>query len=185
MRDGDAQVIAASGGEVVRPVLLSALDWPSGMVRLTSAPFNVTWGGNTYLGVGDLGEISRVEEGPETKSYGITLALSGIRPEYLNEVTTSPVQGRSCRLWFGMLDDSHQLIGDPLEIFGGRMDVATVEMGATCTITVSAESRLVDWERPRVRRYTHEDQQAAFPGDRGLEFVVGMIEVELLWGRTL
>ncbi len=185
MRDGDAQVIAASAGAVVRRVLLWARDWPAGMVRLTSAPFNVSWGGNTYLGVGDLGEISRVEEGIETKSYGITLAMSGIRPEYLAEVTTAPVQGRSCQLWFGMLDEGHQLIGDPLEIFGGRMDVASVEMGQTCTITVSAESRLVDWERPRVRRYTHEDQQAAFPGDRGLEYVAGMIEMELLWGRTL
>jgi hypothetical protein len=70
-----------------------------------------------------------------------------------------------------------------MQIFGGRMDAATVELGTICTITVTAESRLVDWERPRVRRYTHEDQQAAWPEDMGLEFVASMSELELIWGR--
>lgn len=183
MRDADATLLAGATAPVVRPVILAALDWPSGMVRLASPPFDIVMDGQTYRGVGDLGSIGVVEEGTETRSYGLTLSITGIRPEYLTEVTTNPIQGRPVLLHFGLVDESHSLIGTPLQIWGGRMDVATIELGQTATITVTAESRLVDWERPRVRRYTHEDQQASFPADMGLEFVSSMSEIELVWGR--
>jgi len=44
--------------------------------------------------------------------------------------------------------------------------------------------RLVDWERPRIRRYNNADQQVAFTGDKGFEFVPQMVEKELIWGRV-
>ena len=59
-----------------------------------------------------------------------------------------------------------------------------IEAGETATISISVESRLVDWERPRVHRYTNADQQIAYPGDKGLEFVAQMVEKELVWGRS-
>ena len=57
-----------------------------------------------------------------------------------------------------------------------------IDVGATATITVNAESRLADWDRPRVRRYNHEDQQIDYPGDMGFEFVPQMATKELRWG---
>ena len=46
------------------------------------------------------------------------------------------------------------------------------------------ESRLADWERPRVSRYTDADQQQRFPGDLGCRFAPQMVEKELVWGRA-
>jgi len=34
------------------------------------------------------------------------------------------------------------------------------------------------------RRYTNEDQQLDYPGDRGMEFVSSIQDVTIYWGRT-
>ena len=40
----------------------------------------------------------------------------------------------------------------------------------------------IDWERSRIRRYTNQDQQQKFSGDKGLEFIQELQEKELFWG---
>jgi hypothetical protein len=51
-------------------------------------------------------------------------------------------------------------------------------------VSISYESRLIDLERSRESRYTNEDQQRAFPGDRGFEFVPSLQDLSLTWGRA-
>ena len=63
---------------VVRPFMAAHLDYPDGAVRVRSLPTSVTIGGQTYYGTGVWGEISAIEAGAEARSYGFTLALSGI-----------------------------------------------------------------------------------------------------------
>lgn len=183
-RDIAATVEAAAEESNVRPYLLVNLDYESGAVRLASTPFDVTFAGASYLGVGRLGSISAIQEGPEMKSYGISMQLSGIPLSYMQEMRAERFQDRACRIWLGFLDSGHRPIGMPVQMFGGRMDVVTFEIGETITATLTAESRLVDWERPRVRRYTDQDQKRAYPEDKGLEFVQATTEMELVWGRA-
>jgi len=88
------------------------------------------------------------------------------------------------RLYVGLLDEQHRLIGTPLLIYRGRMDTLDIEMGSTATLTLTVQSRLSDWERPRLLRYTNEQQQADWPGDKGFEFIAQMAEKTIYWGRT-
>jgi hypothetical protein len=63
------------------------------------------------------------------------------------------------------------------------MDVMTLtDDGQNAQIGMSAESRLVDFRRVREVRYTHEEQQAIDPTDKGLEFVNGIQEKTIYWG---
>jgi hypothetical protein len=183
MRDVDLVTGAAAEASHVTPYLLVSLDYESGAVRVSSTPFDVTFGGAEYLGVGRLGSISAIQEGPEMKSYGISLQMSGIPRSYMAEMRAERFQDRACRVWLGFLNAAHQPVGSPAQMFGGRMDVVTFEIGETITATLTAESRLVDWERPRIRRFTDQDQQLAYPGDRALEFAQATTEMELQWGR--
>ena len=64
------------------------------------------------------------------------------------------------------------------------MDTMPIEVGAQASIQLTVESRLVDWERPRDRRFNHPDQIAEYPDDKGLEYVAQMAEKELVWGRA-
>lgn len=174
---------AAQAAHVV-PYTLVELDYESGAVRVASTPFDIRYAGDTYLGVGRLGSISAVQEGPEMKSYGVSLQMSGIPATYFAEMSQERFQDRACRIWVGFLAAaSHRPLGDPTQVFGGRMDVVSLQLGQTISVTLTAESRLVDWERARNRRFTDQDQQRAFPGDLGLQFVQATTEMELPWGR--
>jgi hypothetical protein len=67
--------------------------------------------------------------------------------------------------------------------FAGRLDVPTIMDGAErCEIQITYESRLIDLNRAREWRYTHESQQQISPGDRGFEYVAGLQEREIRWG---
>ena len=63
------------------------------------------------------------------------------------------------------------------------MDAIEIDEGPeTSTLRVSAESRLVDLQRSRERRFTHEDQQIDFSGDLGLEYMARAQSTPYQWG---
>ena len=63
------------------------------------------------------------------------------------------------------------------------MDIAKLMRTGTATITLNCESRLIQLERPKNRRYTHEDQQERLTGDLGFEFVTDLQDKEIIWGK--
>lgn len=176
-------VSAAAQAPVVRPVYLARLDYASGVVRLASAPFDLAWGGESYLGVGSLGAITAVEEGADLQTWTVQLQLSGVRSELIAIALGEHYQGRDARLLLALVDDQHALIADPVVIFRGRMDTQDIELGETGTIVLTVQSRLADWHRPRVSRYTDAEQRARFAGDKGLQYVNQMADKTLHWGR--
>jgi len=69
-------------------------------------------------------------------------------------------------------------------MFSGRMDTMSIkDSGDTANISLTAESRLIDLERSRERRYTSEDQKIDYPNDKGLEFIADLQNQEIVWGR--
>jgi hypothetical protein len=160
--------------------------------------------GNTYLGAGQLLNISTVEETTEIQAVGANFTLSGIPSSFLSLALQEPYHGRECRVYFGVLiggglatqglDTITTQFGDLivlqsgtqgfLEIFSGEMDqMNIVESAETATISVSAENALIKLERPVVRRLTNTDQKSRYPSDKGLEYVAGLQDKEIFWGR--
>lgn len=182
-RDLSPFALEASKAQVVRPVLLARMDFASGLVRVTDAPADISVSGETYLGLGRLGSVSAVQEGTELQAYALQLTLSGIPPELISLALLDSYQGRDVRLFLLLLDDAHQPAGSPLLLFRGRMDTLDIALGDQATISLTAQNRLADWERPRLSRYTHEDQKVAYPDDKGFEFIAQMAEKTIYWGR--
>lgn len=176
-----AAALAAATADVVTRTLAVELDFPAGMVRYAGCPQDVVIGGATFAGVGALGSVSAAEESAELRAYGLTVALTGIPRDLVAVALQQAYQGRRATVWDVVLADSGQPVADPIIIFRGRMDTMEVALDETATVRVRLENRLTDWDRPRVRRYTNEDQQARHPGDRGLEFVSATSEKELIW----
>lgn len=179
-----AAVLAEIGQKTIWPVLIADLETSGGNVRAWSGIGNLVFGGNTYLGTGNLGTIGPVKEsGDEIRANAITFQLSGIPSSLLSTALGTQYQGRPAKLWLGFLDSAGALIADPVLIFDGRMDVMDIDEGPDIsTIIVTAESRLADLNRPRIRRYTNEDQEQLFSGDKGLEFVPALQNKEIIWG---
>ena len=183
----------ASQAEVARPALLAELDFPSGFVRVNSTDRSIFFDSqgasplNEFLGVGRLGSVSTVGETSSLQARGVELALSGIPSAHISAAFES-AQGRPGRIWIGFLDDSYALIVEPVLVFSGLIDNSSIDIGETATVTVTVESRLIAWERAKIRRYTNEDQQQRFSGesptitDKFLEFVNQTVDKEILWG---
>lgn len=165
-------------------ILFVELDCQSGFVRICSADRSLTFDSMTFTGIGDLGKIAPFGESTDLSVDGITLSVTGIPSTYIDIAMAENVQGRSARLWLGFLDTAtYALIADPVLLHRGRMDTMDIALGETCTVSVRIENRFADWDRARVRRYTHADQKARFPADKGFEFVAQTTEREIVWGR--
>jgi hypothetical protein len=173
---------ALQGGNVPYMMLIQ-LDFASGTLRLCSAAYNFSWNGYTWTGAGNLASIQAIEEGAELQMYGVQMTLSAIPAALVSNALNQTYRGRSALIYLAPLDSSYNVLADPVVAFSGRMDQMQIEIGQTATITLSAESRLTDWERPRIRRYNSEDQQAAYPGDLGFQFVPQMVEKQITWGQ--
>ncbi|AOZ02264.1 hypothetical protein BKK81_23565 [Cupriavidus sp. USMAHM13] len=152
-------------------------------LRVCSAGYDIEWNGATWLGIGALGGIEPIQEQAGLEAIGVRLTLAGVPPELIAITLAEQYQGKACQIWFAPLREDLRLFGEPVRLFAGRMDTMNTSVGETATITLSAESRMVAWERARTRRYNHEDQQSRFPGDRGFEYVSQMVEKQLIWGR--
>lgn len=166
------------------PVLLATLQF-STPVYLWSGYGNLVYNSTTYLGLGTLGTISPLEETTDLAARGLTLRLSGVPTANVSLALTENYQGRECSIMFGALSPTAgTLIASPVTVFAGRMDVMQVsDDGNTAEITMTAESKLMDFKRPREIRYTDEEQQQLFPGDVGLEFVNDIQEKAIYWGN--
>lgn len=185
MRSLTAQQSAAIDAGVVHPVYMVRLDFASGMVAAHSAVGTIAYAGDDYIGVGQYGGITPIGEGAELERRTVTLSLTGIpgnTQDLIDVAMSQNYQGRDGRIYISLLDDSYQLIDDPRMIFRGRIDTCSVQIGEIASVACTLESRLADWDRARITRYTNQDQQTQYPGDLGLEFISQMVELELRWG---
>lgn len=166
----------------LEPFFAIKLAFDSGDVKLWTGYGDITVASETYTGGGQLLSISPIEETVEIAARGVNLALNGINSSLVSVALTESYQGRSAKVYLGVIS-SGAVVSDPYLVFDGRMDVMTIEdSGDTANISLSAESRLIDLERARVRRYTNNDQQNQFAGDTSLRFVADLQDKEIAWG---
>lgn len=154
-------------------------------IYLSTLPYPFTWNSIPWVGAGNLGAISPVGENSDLQAQGVSLSLAGVDPALISTALGEQYQGKGCKIWFAPLDlDTGQLIGNPLQIFNGRIDTMNIEVGDTATITLSAESKLIDFFRPRISRFNHADQQSKYPNDMGFQYVAEMVSKSIVWGRA-
>lgn len=182
-RDLDTTIIAELPKTEIQVALLAALDFDSGWVRVWSGIGNLIFEGETFTGVGHLGTIAPIaESGTGVVANAITLQLAGIPSSLLALALTAKYQGRAAKIWVAFFGPTWTLL-DAVLLFAGRMDTMQIDEGPELsTVTVSAESHLADLKRPRVRRFTHADQQELYPGDRGFEYMDALQNAEIAWG---
>jgi hypothetical protein len=177
--------LGAMQGAVLRPALFVQAAFVSGPIYVWSGIGQITWNGQVWTGIGTLGSISTIEEGSTVAAKGITLTLSGIDASLLNDVMTEFQVGLPVSVTLGVFDTNNALIADPVCCFSGRMDQPTIDVtGTLATIAINCENRLVEMNVAVDRRYTDEDQQMDYPGDLGFQFVNGIQEAQIYWGRS-
>jgi len=136
--------------------------------------------GTEWVGLGNLLNISSVEETSEMAVKGASITLSGVPSNTLSLALNQQYQGRVCNIYFGT-----GVTTSLNQIFSGYMDQMNIEEGAeTSTIQLMVENKLIDLERARVARFTSGYQKVAYPGDLGLEFIEDLQDKKIPWGRA-
>jgi hypothetical protein len=172
---------SAIAGATVRVGLLCLIDYPSTPLRVWTGQGDLAWDGHTWKGLGNLGSVSAIQERFGAQAGNITLTLAGVAPELRALALADASAGRSVRLWLAAFDAAWAVIPDPWEPFAGTTDVHRILDG---TIEVNVETWLARLRLSRVSRYTHEDQQRHFPGDRGLEHGATVGNKPFYWGTA-
>jgi hypothetical protein len=174
--------------QVVRPLLACELEFSTGTLRFWNGygDLTMTAGGssNTFTGLGDLIGVSAISESDQVEAIGATLSLTGIKSSIISAALGANYTNRNASIFLGLFDTNKSVIADVYTLFKGKMDIMKIDEGPeSATIVLSLENRLIALDRAKERRYTHEDQQLSFSGDKGFEFVPDLQDKEIIWGK--
>ena len=178
-----AVATALSAGHVVL-VTFAKLEFPSGTLYVHNSIGTYTWGGQDWLGTGDFGEISQIEEGADVSPYKITLTLSGLDATIAGAALNEDYYMHPATVYLGALDADDVLIADPTVVWEGAMDQMNISVGADGgdSIQLTAESELARFDKSSNKKYTHSQQQNDYPGDLLFEFMADIEDAKIRWG---
>jgi hypothetical protein len=180
-----ATLIASTTAPQLNPFFATSLDFDAGTVRYWTGYGTITINSATYAGIGALSSISTIEETEDLSSRGLVIDLTGVPNDLVAAALTEPYQGRTAAVRFGTLNADTGAVIESITIFSGRMDTMVISNdGKRAAIGLSIESKLVDFQRTRESRYTHEEQLRRFPADTGLEYVTGLQDKVIYWGNS-
>ena len=191
--------------DVVYPFFAVELQLDGNIIRMwTGQGTLVLSDGSEWVGLGQLLNISSIEETSDMAVKGASISLSGIPSEMLSLALSTPYQGRVAKIYFGtfqqgsilqetaayiLLQDGSRINLESTatgfnELFSGYMDQMNIEEGGdTSTIEMAVENKLIDLERARVARFTSGYQKSKYPNDLGMDFIEGLQDKKLSWGR--
>ena len=145
---------------------------------------DLTINSETYSGAGTLLSISNMEDTLDMKPSGISIALSGMDADVLNMALTENYQNRDISVFMGFLMGGSNEVAGVLKVFAGRMVSLEVDDDVDgATVSISAENRLIDLERPSNLRYTAESQQFVDSNDTSLNRVQQLQDKQIAWGQ--
>ena len=183
-RDISAGMLTPLISNYVRPMFMAMLTFRSQTVYVWSGLGSLSYGGDTYLGIGSLGKIGDITEGTDVKAYGTTVTLSGIDPVLFGESMTDVQPGLPAIIYFALVDGNGNIYGTPYPIFSGTIDKPTAQIAPdTLTITLALETRLSNLQRAGQRRYTAADQNIYYPDDSAFDWVEILNDQALIWGN--
>ena len=161
------------------------MQFSGGWVRAWSGYGEQALRGELYTGVGSLGEISGFTEDGGITAQNIIVGLNGVPEEQFALVLREKSRNRPANVYL-VLFNQNGIVGSGLVAFQGRMDIPLIDDGRNSgKVSISVESKMLDFRRPRIRRYTHEDQIARYPGDLGLIYVPSLQNKPLPWGKDI
>lgn len=147
---------------------------------MTTARENIDWSSKTYIGGKQTAIAAIQDQGGAIQ--GLSFQISGVLNDTLAIALAEPIQGKAVRVYTCLMDADTQAILDVVLAWAGTLDQMPINQGAsTSTITVTAEHRGLTFARPKGVRYSDGDQQALYPGDLSLTFLVSQATHQDVW----
>lgn len=170
---------------------LVELDFSFGVERFWTGTHELTFEGESYQPVGDLGRISPLESTQDLKANGLTLSVTiphsnGEPVPRFQNVRPEQYKNRPARTILAFFDEKFTTIVHSLER-NYFMDVLSysVDPSASSMITLNVESELMAGAKRSVKRLTDEQQRDDYPDDVAFQFLSYLSSgVEIKWGTA-
>ena len=168
--------------DVVRPFIAVRLMLDAGDLLVWSGVGDLSLGGRTYTGAGNLLTMASVTESVDLSAPAVTLSLSGMNDAVISNALTVDYQNREAAIYFGVMDSGGDVVSN-FTIFAGRISTMHIsEDSSAPSVGITIASRLDDISRPRRRRLSNEEQQELYPADKGLSHVNALQDQNIEWG---
>jgi len=180
MRSLDPALAAALSGASFNPIVLVYLDWPGGAVRAHSGAGSITWGGQSWAGVGKFGDVSVPDESASGVPMEFALSIVCDLAE-LADYADAVIRQRVGSIYLGATTTpgGNVLIGDPVDIASGTMDTSVLMISVDRGVAPVTLYRLTvgmstgpGYRTAAGIAHSHEDQSRAYPGDTAGKMLV-------------
>jgi hypothetical protein len=169
-----ARIEAGEQIPVVQLVEL-VLDTP---LYMTTAGRPIPWNSNTWTPAGIVVE-------PVDDAIGefasINLVIPGVSSELLALALSEDVEGQTARIYDAIIDPDSGVVGDAMLAWSGTMTMPAIEDGPTATVSIACEHRGMLAMRPKISRYTDDEQRRLYAGDTSLDFDPATDAAPLAW----
>lgn len=158
---------------------------------------NLTFGGTTYSGLGQLLSLSNTTNNLRATSEELSMSISGIPSSNITDILNNKVKGSSLKVYRAFFNsitgELLNIAGNPAGKFQGvvnNFDISDdLEMGSdtgTITLTLTATS-VVDMLTKKVsgRRTNPIDQKALYPDDQSMDRVPSLAKSNFNFGSPV
>lgn len=173
-----ALLTAAQAGTQIAWAQLVEISTDDETLRLTTAGWDITWGGFTWTRGAVTVEPIDDQRG---ELQGLVISLPAVDESQLALALTADLEGATLRVYDAMIDPTTGVVADAPLAWSGTLNVPGIEDGATARISITAEHRGVAALRPKVSRYTEDEQRRLYSGDTSLAFDPATDAGPLVW----
>lgn len=160
------------------------------IVRLCTAPHDMSWDSKTWSGVGGNIGFEAIQEGSDLSSFQTNVVLSGVDQTVIAIILSKKYIGRECIVWRGHIGSDGLIVADPVLLFWGEMNggfkirhmknegkPGTVEVVGTMTDQLGS-LEVVNGVQTNV-----ESHQRIAPGDEFMRNVPSLMMKNVIWGE--
>lgn len=182
-RSLSAAILTALGQPSLLVGWFCQLDLPGGMRAYCTDAKNHTVGAVTYEAVGTFGAVEPIEEDADLIARPMRISLSALDSVLMPEILAADYRGRSMTVLFGLFDDNHDLVDDPVPYWTGHISETEIEVeeNGTATVRITGEQPWAEIDKTNGSLYTPERHQMDFPGDRFFEFLSSLADGSPRW----
>lgn len=150
-----------SGSPTLDHTYLTNAPYDVAVTSSQSAAMGLPTGAQTFLAIGPFLQFSDIEESADFQISSMTISLGGLAGSDLNLFLGNQYIDYPVKIWRMWFDENGSQVGDPIEIFSGRMDkpVVTDDPGGGVVVGVSVSNNFVDFGRRSGRHTNNSEQQ--------------------------
>ena len=157
-------------GEVLDAVLIE-IDHPAGYAYFWNGIGALDYGGNTYRGVGGIGQVSALQSSVDVEIIEVHYTLSGVDPDLLDGLDDS-VKSRHAYIYEALVDEQNRVIERELAVDSlCDYQVYKVDESGKATIDLVANAGLFFLRRRSAAKWSPEQAKAIYADETGFDEV--------------